>query len=75
MTIKEAMKLGIRAVRKDAWEFKDDRLELESLGNGYGPWGKLVSPSAVESIQRRETTILLAGDSADDWVEYLAHAK
>ena len=80
VTIQEAMRRGLTAIRKPHWAFEDDRLELQMCGGKdgnahYGPWATLVSPQTAralndESYHRQQ--VLIVGDQAEDWVEFQA---
>lgn len=71
------MALGLTTLRRQSWAFEDDYLELERLsvtpeGTSYAPWATLVSPASgsVLGADRERQTVLIFGDSADDWIEY-----
>ena len=79
MTVSEAMQRGLTRLCKARWEFKDDRLELQTFSGEdgkkyYGPWATLVSPQSAkvfndETYHRQ--VVMILGDTTDDWVEWV----
>lgn len=64
MTIKEALKSGLTAVRKPYWN-ETAYLTLQQLGDGrYGPWSKLHDVGTVTEI-----LTVQADDGCNDWQE------
>ena len=77
MTLREVMHLGLTTVRRCSWAFENDYLELEQLNTSgraavYAPWATLVSPvsGTLFGASYERHTVLILGDTADDWVEY-----
>lgn len=82
MTIAEAFRQGIYKLRKPNWANRGDRIELQLVQGGYGPWAWLISPMWLDiSEQLREPElaqemarqqVLILTDRSDDWLEWSA---
>ena len=73
MTLEQAMAQGLTAVRKSHWKPKE-RLVLDRVGKRYGAWGTIVcsSPKARRGDALRQVSLLIEGDSDEDWIEFNA---
>lgn len=62
ISLVEAAKRGITAVRQPQWAFPDTRLEITVLDDGgLGPWAVLVCPQthkAIPEIPERQDVLL-----------------
>jgi len=77
MTIDECAKQGIDKVRKSQWSNPDAYLQLHISSEGFhGPWGYLYDEISQRVIgEPTPQTILLIGDTQDDWVPFTKEGK
>jgi hypothetical protein len=74
MTLSECTEKGIDKVRKAVWADPDAHLELDLMEGGKrGPWGHLYDKASQDAMDVEcPQDILVLGDTADDWEEYIS---